>query len=136
MHELSLVQGLCRQLDELAVRNGASRVVAVTVDVGVLSNCVPELLRQAFLAFRPEVPLIADAVLTVREVPLTLVCADCGQTTESAELCFRCPSCESARVELKGGEDLLLRDVELEITEEIDERDPPHRGEGKPAQVQ
>ena len=71
MHELSIVQGLCRQLDELATENGASRVHAITVEVGVLSNVIPELLRQAFLAFRPEVPLLAEAELTVREV-LTL----------------------------------------------------------------
>ena len=136
MHEMSIVDGLCRQLDELAVEHGATRVHAVTVDVGVLSNIVPELLRHAFDAFRSEVPLIADAELTIREIPLTLECAECGRTTESRELRFRCSACESSRVELRGGEELLLRDVELELQEEHDERDPSHRGEGEPSQVQ
>lgn len=136
MHELSLVQGLCRQLDELAKEHGASRVTELTVEVGVLANVVPELLRQAFLAVRPQVPLIRDAEMTLRVVPLTITCRDCGAVTDVDEPRFRCPACASPRVSARGGEELLLRDVSLEIEENGNERDPSHRGEGEPAQVQ
>jgi len=136
MHELSLVHGLCRQLDELANEHGASRILELTVEVGVLSNVVPELLRQAFLAMRPQVPLIEEAELILREVPLTLTCAECGCTTEVRELRFLCPACDSPRVDARGGEELLLRNVSLEIEEDGNERDPSHRGEGEPSQVQ
>lgn len=136
MHELSLVQGLCRQLDGLAKEHGASRVTALTVEVGVLANVVPELLRQAFLAIRPHAPLIRDAAMTLRVVPLTITCRDCGGVTDVDEPRFRCPACGSARVSARGGEELLLRDVSLEIEENGNEGDPSHRGEGEPAQVQ
>ncbi|MBZ0268150.1 hydrogenase maturation nickel metallochaperone HypA [bacterium] len=136
MHELSLVQGLCGQLDELARQHGACRVRELTVEVGVLSNVVPELLRQAFLAIRPQLPLLREAELTLREVPLTVVCRDCGRATDVSEPRFRCPACDSPRVTASGGEELLLRDVSLEIEENGNERDPSHRGEGEPSQVQ
>jgi hydrogenase nickel incorporation protein HypA/HybF len=136
MHELSLVQGLCGQLDELAREHGASRIRELTIEVGVLSNVVPELLRQAFLAVRPEIPLIREAELILREVPLTVSCNHCGSTTEVGEPRFRCPACDSPHVSVHGGEDLLLRNVSLEIEEDGNERDPSHRGEGEPSQVQ
>jgi len=136
MHELSLVQGLCRQLDELAREHGATSIRELTVEVGVLSNVVPELLRQAFLAVQPQVPLIQEAELILREVPLTLNCAECGCSTEVTEFRFLCPACDSPRVDARGGEDLLLRNVSLEVEEDGNERDPSHRGEGEPSQIQ
>jgi hydrogenase nickel incorporation protein HypA/HybF len=48
MHEMSLVRGLVRQLDEVARAHGARRVIRVRVGLGVLSHLSPEHVREHF----------------------------------------------------------------------------------------
>lgn len=136
MHELSIVQGLCDQLAELAREHGARRVHRLVVEVGAISNVVPELLRQAFLAVREVDPLVAEAVLEIRERALMVECADCSRRAEPGELRFRCPHCGSADVRVVQGEELLLRDVELEIEENGDECDSARSRAGESSQVE
>lgn len=135
MHELSLAMGLCRQLSRIRDERGAARIVEAVVEVGALSNVVPELLRQAFLAHREQVPELAHTDLVVRSVPLTLACAACGRVSETMAVRLRCPACASPRVTIRAGESLLLREVHLEIEEDADEHPAPGR-DGEPAQVQ
>ena len=64
-------------------------------------------------------PLSADAELVVREVKLLAHCAGCDQDHELERFVFECPACGSTKLEVKQGEDLLLRQVELEIEEGV-----------------
>ncbi len=118
MHELSIMQALFEQLQGIAREYGARRVLKFRVEVGPLSNVVPELLYDAFMAFRAAEPLLEKAEMDLIRVPLRLRCADCGEVTEPQGFRMVCGSCGSKRVEVVQGEDLLLRDVELEIPEE------------------
>lgn len=48
MHEFSLIQGLMRQLQNLAAAQGAERVTAVKVKLGALTHCSPEHFLENF----------------------------------------------------------------------------------------
>jgi hydrogenase nickel incorporation protein HypA/HybF len=119
VHELSICHGLCTQLRELASGHGAEKIRRVEIEVGAMSNVVPELLDQAFRAMRESAPLIADAELIVRTVPLVAHCLDCDSDQELERFVFECPDCGSTKLLVTQGEDLLLRQVELEIEEEV-----------------
>lgn len=137
MHELSIVQGLCSELERVAAANKARRVHRLTIEVGALSNVVPDLLMQAFSVLREWEPLIQNAELTVREIPLTVSCRECGVDSELDEFVFHCPSCRSSQLSVVKGEELLLREVELEIEEEDEnEPDPSRAAPGESAQVE
>ena len=118
MHEVSIVQGLCEQLGALAREHRAHRIHRIEVEIGALSNVVPELFRDAFEVVRASVELIEGAELVVHEVPLVVACADCEQEFELAEAVFLCPGCQSTRLDVRQGEELLLRQVELEKEED------------------
>jgi hydrogenase nickel incorporation protein HypA/HybF len=117
VHELSIAQGLCTQLGVLAREHGASRIHRVEIDVGALSNVVPNLLRQAFEVLQESIDLITQAKLVIHEIPLVVACAECKQDHELKEFIFQCPDCGSTRLDVRQGEDLLLRQVELETEE-------------------
>ena len=119
MHELSICQGLCNQLGQLAREHGADRIRKVEIEVGTLSNVVPELLEQAFAVMRERVPLIAEARLVIREVQLLAHCDGCDSDQELDQFVFQCPACGSTKLDVRQGEDLLLRQVELEIEEGV-----------------
>ena len=119
MHEVSIARGLCTQLRQLADEHRATRIHRAAIEVGAMSNVVPDLLRQAFEVIREEIDLISTAELVIREVPLVVHCAACDTDSELERFVFQCPHCESTRLDVLQGEDLLLRDVELEVEEEV-----------------
>ena len=119
MHELSICRGLCNQLQELAGEHGAERIRRVEIEVGAMSNVVPELLDQAFQVMRQTETLIEDAELIIQKVPLVAHCLDCDTDQQLERFVFECPACGSTKLMVTQGEDLLLRQVELEIEEEV-----------------
>jgi len=119
MHELSICRGLCTQLQQLAGEHGAEKIRRVEIEVGAMSNVVPELLDQAFQVMQQTAPLIADAELNIKKVPLMARCHGCDSDQQLERFVFECPACGSTRLEVTQGEDLLLRQVELEIEEEV-----------------
>lgn len=118
MHEVSLVIGLVGQLEAIAGEHGATRVRRFVLEVGSLSNVVPELLSDAVKVVAEDVPLIRDAECVIEEVRLSLRCHECGAVTQPESFTFGCPECGSVAVEAEKGEELLLRQVELELPDE------------------
>lgn len=86
MHEISIMQALFEQIENLADQYGSPRIRRIVVEVGEFSNLVPELFQEAFEAFRQVEPLLKQARLEIRKT---------------------------------NGEELLLRDVELEVPKEV-----------------
>ena len=115
MHEVSLVTGLARQLEDLCREHGATRVVRFELEVGAMANVVPELLSQAIDLVSDDVEVMRRADFTVVDVALEIVCTECASTSHPATFDFSCPQCGSGAVRVTRGEELLLRDVELEL---------------------
>ncbi|GBC83868.1 Hydrogenase/urease nickel incorporation protein HypA [bacterium HR11] len=118
MHELSIMQALVDTIEDLVRRHRAQRVVRLVVEVGEMSNVIPMYLRNAFLAFREVKPFLAQAELEIRFVPLRLRCESCGFEFQPQGYRYRCVECGATRVRVIQGEELLLRDVELEVESE------------------
>ncbi len=130
MHELSLAQGLIDELHSLAKEHKAERILRLTVTIGAFSGIVADSFVFGFDALKLEYPLIRAAVLEI-EVPLpSYSCPACGniQVMEMAEedhvfgLPGRglasagkpCSACGSARLLPQGGDELILKQVEME----------------------
>lgn len=121
MHELSIMRALVTRLEDIARTHGATRVVRFTVEIGELANVVPELLEQAFTAFREVLPILRNTTMHIRRIALQVACRTCGTTFHPDGYRFRCYHCGSTDVVTLQGEDLILRDVELEIPEPGDD---------------
>ena len=113
MHEYSIVQALLTQCEEIAEANDASKVTKVIVKIGVMSGVEPHLLEVAFNTFKESgVTKGAEFVMNVQ--PLTIVCSDCGVTSELDAAHYCCPKCQSINVNVVDGEDMFLMSLEME----------------------
>ncbi|NPA42038.1 MAG: hydrogenase maturation nickel metallochaperone HypA [Aquificae bacterium] len=113
MHEFSIVQSLLALIEDYARENGAKEVSKVVVQVGVLSGVEPHLLKTAFDTFK-EGTVAETAELVMEIEPLRIKCLDCGEEAQKEELNALCPSCGSVNTQVVGGEDLLLKSLEME----------------------
>jgi hydrogenase nickel incorporation protein HypA/HybF len=116
MHELSVCQALVQQLENVSAANGGGRVELVRLRIGPLSGIEPALLRHAF-------PLAAagtiaeGAELFVEPSPVVVHCNECGVRSDAAPNRMLCAECNSFRVRMVSGDEMLLASVELAVPE-------------------
>jgi hydrogenase nickel incorporation protein HypA/HybF len=115
MHEISLVQGLFDQLKDLARENKSSKITRVTMEIGPLSGVVIDSFRFGFDILSADNDLVRGAKLIVEIPPVTYTCTDCGHkkttTGKKPESCFKCGELFLIH---EGGEELILRQIEME----------------------
>lgn len=113
MHELSLAIDLVEQLNEVLIRENATKVVAINVVIGAMSGVEKVPFEFAFPVAAEGTP-VADAVLNIEELPLILKCSDCNQETETDDLIMICPLCNSVSVEIAQGKEFLIKSMEVQ----------------------
>jgi hydrogenase nickel incorporation protein HypA/HybF len=115
MHEISLVQGLIAQLRSLAAENRASKIISVTMEIGPLSGVVADSFRFGFDIMAAEDTLVRGATLRIEVPPVRYTCSGCGKVFSTAgERPDGCPGCGELLLVPDGGDDLILRQVEME----------------------
>lgn len=116
MHELSIALNILSIVEEEAERLGATRIVAVHLQVGCLSGVVPDALRSAFEIVR-EGTCIAGSKLIIQEMPISINCPTCEaeQPIESIQN-FRCQVCGTPGADVVGGRQLEICGLEIETS--------------------
>lgn len=112
MHELSVCQGMLRQVSDLARRHRAEKVSRIVVRIGPLSGVEAELLRQAF-PIASAGTLAEAAELVLESDALRVQCSECGAETEASPNRLLCGQCGSWQTRLISGDELLLASVEF-----------------------
>jgi len=115
MHELSIMSNILDIVLDYAGRGGARRVVRINLEVGQISDLIPEWMQTYFDA--PVLPGEAEkAELSVERVPAVLRCKSCGAefgfTREDWR--FSCASCGSADISIVSGREFRIVSIEVE----------------------
>ena len=110
MHEMSITQGI---IDLCLEHSGLRRVRSIDVEIGELSSVVPEAIEFCFEACSRET-LLEDARLNIIRIPGLGQCLECGQETPLTELYGSCGHCGSHRVAVVSGEELRVREIEVD----------------------
>ncbi len=113
MHELAVCQALIEQVERVARQNEARRVVSIVITVGPLSGVEPQLLEHAY-PIAAAGTLAEHASLVVESVPVRVRCRSCGAETDAQPNRIVCGACGDWQVDVTGGEEMLLRRVEIE----------------------
>ena len=108
MHELAITQGI---VDMIVERTDRARITAVYLRIGKVSGVVPDAVRFCFDLVAAGSP-VEGARLEIDEPPGRARCRACRRAFDVEGLVVLCP-CGSADVEVVGGDELLVRAVEL-----------------------
>lgn len=110
MHEMSITQGII----ELCLQHaGGRRINSLEVEIGELSNVVPEAVEFCFEACSRET-LLEGARLSITRIPGRGQCQECGSETPLTELFGMCRHCGSGCVVIIAGEEMRVREIEVE----------------------
>ena len=113
MHEMSLCEAVVEIAVEEAKQNGAVRIRAVVLEVGMLGHVDPDALAFCFSAVSHGT-LAENARLVIERVPGTGWCLECAKTVPMTERFGACPDCGHRHVQMTQGDELKLRELEVE----------------------
>jgi hydrogenase nickel incorporation protein HypA/HybF len=113
MHELSLMEGMVADLEAEAAKQGFARICRIRLEVGRLSGVEVEALRFAF-GPATEGSLAEGADLEILEIAGTGRCQACGAEVEIAARFDPCPACGDGFVQVSGGTELRIKDLDVE----------------------
>jgi len=112
MHELSICQGIMSQVNEIAFQNQAIAIESITLRIGPLSGVEAPLLKQAF-PFVAAQTIAENAELIIEELPVVILCKQCGSRSNVVPNKLICSQCGDYRTQLISGDEMLLASVEL-----------------------
>lgn len=113
MHEMALTRSILRILEDQARAQNFKRVRTVWLEVGALSHAEPEAVRFCFDAASKGT--IADgARLVILEPPGQAWCMDCSTSVTIARRGDPCPDCGGFMLQVTGGEELKVKELEVE----------------------
>lgn len=115
MHEISLVEGLFEQLKELAAENKAAKIISVTMEIGPHCGVVVDSFQFGFDILSADNELVRGAKLIIQVPPVGYSCSNCSHV----EIIVgpkpeECPACGDLLLIPDGGNDLILRQIEME----------------------
>ena len=113
MHELSLCESILQILESSAASQGFSRVKTVWLEIGGLAG-----VEQSALRFNFEVvtkgSLAETARLEIIDVPAQAWCMPCGRAVTVEQRFDACPECGSYQLQISGGDELKIKELEVE----------------------
>lgn len=115
MHEMSVAQNIVEIVEQHLPDEPNVKVASVRIRIGELSGIVPDSLEFCFSAITTNTAL-DGARLSMEFVPIQIHCKSCHETTTLTTLIFMCTTCGNSDLEITGGNELQVVEIELEDT--------------------
>ncbi len=113
MHELALAEGVLQIVEDTVRMQDCTRVNTVWLEIGELSHVQPEAIQFCFEAVAHNT--IADgARLEICCTPGLGWCHACGCEVKMPSLVSPCPLCDGYQLQVTGGEDMRVREMEVD----------------------
>jgi len=113
VHEVGITRSIVEIAEKHARAQGTPRVKTITVEIGALSGVVPEAVEFCFEAVSRDT-LLETARLIIERLPGRGRCQQCEAETEIDRFTFACPKCEAFALETIQGEELRIKEMEVD----------------------
>jgi hydrogenase nickel incorporation protein HypA/HybF len=112
MHELSVAQEILEIVKQYLPNPVPGSVKFVKLNIGRLSNILPESLSFCYEAITDKTPLDGSKLI-INELPLLISCSNCEAEMEIEPPIFVCPTCGSSQIKIISGTELYIEEIEL-----------------------
>ena len=113
MHEMGIAQNILDIALNAANQEGAKKISRINLLAGELRGIVQMQLSFCFSIVAKD-SIASGAYLNVEEVPVSGHCDDCNADFTVQEYNYLCPKCGSAKIQVTGGTELRIKDIEIE----------------------
>ena len=112
MHELAIAQSIVSSVELEVKRKKLPAVTHIAIQIGALSDIVPDALSFNFEAITRDTPF-ESTQLIIEQVALKGACKCCNSIFKIENLVFKCPDCSSGQIEVIQGEELDISYIKV-----------------------
>lgn len=113
MHELGVTENIVNIALSKAEEAQASKILKITIVIGELSGFVPDCIDFYFNSLSKDT-IAMEAKLDFDIIPARFRCRDCSTISSPEGMLWICPSCQSHSMEVTGGQEFYIKDLEVE----------------------
>ena len=113
MHEQSIVESLLTLALKNAENTNARKILRINIVVGDYTGIVDDAVTFYF-GFLSKDTIASGARIHITHVPGQLRCRDCDILFPLQKHSYQCPECSGKRVEIVGGRELYIENMEVE----------------------
>jgi len=113
MHEMSLCESILQTLEQQAEVQHYRKVRTIWLEIGALSGVEIDAVRFCFDAV-VQGSLAEGARLEILEAPGQAWCLPCGCNVPVQQLYDECPLCGSHQLQVNGGDQMRIKELEVE----------------------
>jgi len=113
MHEMSLAEGVLQLIEDAARQQKFAKVVTVWLEIGQLSGVEVEAMRFCFDAVVRD-SIAQGARLEIMALPGVGWCMACSMSVPMAEVFGECPHCGGYQLQVTGGTEMRLKELEVD----------------------
>lgn len=113
MHEMSIAESVLQIVEDAVRAEGCTRVKTVWLEIGQLAGVEKDSLRFCFDVVTRD-SVAQDARLEIIEIAGQGWCTGCACDVAVSARYEPCPSCGSFRIEVTGGEEMRVKELEVE----------------------
>ncbi|MEG0772065.1 hydrogenase maturation nickel metallochaperone HypA [Clostridium sp.] len=110
MHELGVVIEVIKTVENIALKNGLTKIETLVLQIGELSSMIPRYIEACYPA-AVEGTLLEDTELKIEILPGNGICKKCNKVFNLIEHNSKCPSCQSEVWELLGGKEFMIKEI-------------------------
>ncbi|MFA4839178.1 MAG: hydrogenase maturation nickel metallochaperone HypA [Candidatus Neomarinimicrobiota bacterium] len=115
MHELTIVENIINMVEaEIGKRQLDQKISKIVFLAGKMNAIIPESLTFGFDTIKKEHPVLADAELVIRILPITVRCRSCGAESTIDEPEFICQHCSGTEIEMLTGSEMFIESIEMD----------------------
>lgn len=113
MHEMGIAQNILDIALDAANKEGARKITKINLIAGELRGIVPLQLTFCF-GIAAKDTIASEAYLDIESVPVSGHCNQCEADFPIEEYQYLCPKCNSKDIQITGGTELRIKDIEIE----------------------
>ncbi|MCH5157407.1 MAG: hydrogenase maturation nickel metallochaperone HypA [Clostridiales bacterium] len=114
MHELGVVFHCIKQIKEIAAANNVTKINSVTIEIGEVSTVIPYYFEDCWNWAIKKEDLLMDSKLNIEVIPAVTHCEDCLKDYPTVVHGKTCPHCGSANTFLLEGNELYIKQIEVQ----------------------
>lgn len=113
MHEMSLALNILQIVEETTHKHAAVRATDIVIEVGSLAGVMISSLEFC-LEIAKQDTVAKDADFRIKEIMARGKCPDCGKDVPVESFLSVCPHCAIGPLPLVAGQELRVREIEVE----------------------
>ena len=110
MHELSMMMGIIKVVEEFAKENRVEVIDTLVLQIGELSDVIPRYIEEIY-PVAVAGTILEGSCLKMEQFPGIGLCKDCGNAFNLLANDLVCPFCSAHNWEIQSGKEFFIKEI-------------------------